>query len=250
MKVMKLRITHPFADSGSNMPDFYRRIDNNILEGKPTIILIDGKTQSGKSTLARSICMRYNQDYKRFFTVKDFISFLNEIKNKCELTYDTTGKLIFAKIPNEYLFKWILFDEVELEAPIEDLWKNRNKVLTSITSGFGFLKENLIMTLPDITGVSKRIYKNITFRITTRSYLNNFKKITRKAYIKIPIYDDNKNKYFWVTVQEHTIPFIAEDHIYNAEKTHNFFFQQLPTWDKELNKPKEDYLNPNFYRRE
>jgi len=240
MRVMKLKITHPFEETGQTMPDFYRRIDNNILEGKPTIIIIDGKTQSGKSTLARKICIRYDPNYRRFFTIKNFIDFLNEIKGKCKLTYDDTGKLIFAEIPEEYKHIWILFDEVELEAPVENMWKNRNKVLTSITSGFGFLKQNLILTLPDLTGISKRIYKNITFRISTRSYLNSFKTITRKAFIKIPIYDDNKNKYFWVTVEDHAIPFIAEDNIYNAEKTHNFFFQQLPNWDKDINKTFEN----------
>lgn len=250
----KLRVTHPFSQSDFEFPDYHQRIDDNLTMRRPTIILIDGKSQTGKSELARMVCSEYDPDYKRFFTVDELLDYLSEIAKKCEFIRDKNGKLIDVRVPPEYMRRWYLFDEVQMESPDEDRYKNRNKVLVSIAGGFGFLLPGFIMTLPDLTGISRKLYKNITFRISTMSKLNRNREIERTAFIKLAIYDDNKNRYFWRTVEINKIPFIKESEdrrIYHAEKTHNFFVTQLDKWRGEMKMDysgsgKEESVNKHF----
>jgi hypothetical protein len=225
----RARIIHPFEKSGNNFPNFYQRIKKNLLEGKPCLIIIDGKSQTGKSTLARYICKEYDPNYKLFFTVSDILEHLQFLKSKLEKTAD--GKLF---LPKEYQNKWTFFDEPQLETPRQTFWAERNMILQAYTSAFGFLHNHLIMALPNIRGISDIILTNITFRISVVSHLKPDNSIMRKAYVKIPLFNDNKNKYFWVRVEDYTIPFIEKDLEYESKKTNNFFNVQLPKWEKEI----------------
>jgi len=232
-----LAITLPFQHDSFEFPDFWKRIDENIAMGRPTIIPIDGKSQTGKSTVARLICRTYASIYHRFFTVDSLINYLSECGSKCKFTFNSNHRPIKVFVPPELYKQWFLFDEIQLEAPDEKRYTDRNLVLLAITSGFGFLKPNLIMTMPDLTGISRKVYKNITFRMSTTAHLGPHREIVRDAWIKTAIYDDNKNRYFWRTVEKYRIPVIKEtedDRIYDSEKAHNFFHVQLEKWKSQM----------------
>jgi len=123
-------------------------------------------------------------------------------------------------------------------------------IIESFTSSFGFLKQNIILCLPNIKGLSDIVLTNISMRITVRSFLQ--KKygrsgVIRKGYVKIPLWDERHNKFLWTTVEEYTIPDIADDIAYNVKKARNFFDNALDDWQKRLNteakiKPYTPYL--------
>lgn len=227
---MKLRITHPFEDTGDNMPSFYDRINDNIYLRRPTVILIDGKSQTGKTTIGRDVCKKYDNDYKIVFTVDQLLEYLLNMRDKCFKGYDENHKKIWV-VPNEIMFKWILFDEPQLDIPKERWQSDRNLVITLISSGFGFLNPQMIMCLPNISGIRDTLYTNLLFRMTISSYLTINRDIKRKAIIRKPYFDERSKKYKWsMPVEEHTIPFIERDKEYENRKYDNFFDVQLPKW--------------------
>jgi hypothetical protein len=239
-----LRVVNPFSQSEGKYLTFNDRIRQNKLEGKPCLIIIDGKSQTGKSTLARYICKQFDENYKTFFTVNDLLNNLIEIKNNLKFEND---KWI---LPKEMLNHWNFFDEPSLEfGTQEGFWNERNKIMIAYTSGFGFLHNHLVMALPNIKGLSDIILTNITFRITVTSRILKDNTVLRKAFIKTPIYDEFKNRYFWVTVEEYKIPIIQEDKLYDSNKTNNFFNNQLPKWNERLN-PKIEIKTPTKYMKE
>lgn len=237
VKIKRIKIRHVWNKIEEKIPDLFQRINDNIMQKAPTVILIDGKTQTGKSTLARYICSRYDPNYTTIFTVEDFLKYLNFLYSKLE---NIDGELM---LPKQYCYKWILFDEVELETPSQKFYADKNIVLQSIIAGFGFLKQNMIMTLPDLRGISELLYINITMRISVKRFLNYNKEIVRTAFIKIPLYNDNKRKYWWINVQASKIQPIETDKVYNTNKTKNFFETQLPKWTTQLkiNSSDDDY---------
>lgn len=248
MHVDKLRVQKLFKDNSNKYPNFNQRIRQNRLEGKPNLIIIDGKSQTGKSTLARYICSEFDKDYKLFFTVDDILQYLAFLRNNLETKDD---KLF---LPLIYQDKWTFFDEPQLETPRQSFWSDRNMILQAYTSSFGFLHNHLVMALPNIKGISDIILTNITFRISVMSRLKNNNEILRKAYVKIPLFNDNKNKWYWVTVEEYRIPKIDSDLNYDSRKTNNFFNVQLPKWENQLNKnkwmPTGASINPILNKKE
>ena len=219
----KPRTISNFLQTGQDMPSFYRRIQKTMNTRLINMIIITGKSQTGKSTLARKICEEFDKDYITVFTVEEFLEVLEKAKDD-ELSYT-----------NKFLF----FDEPELEVSRNEWWSNRNKVLTFILSSFGFLHLNIVMALPNIKGLSDIILTNINLRIDVKADYNEFKKeIVRYGFIKKAIWSDMKNKFIWVTVEAHKIPTIERDEKYELGKRHNFFDVQLPKWREDINKQK------------
>lgn len=230
------RTLRDFQMTGQHLPNFYNRIDKIRYTNLINMIIIDGKSQTGKSTLAKNICEKYDPNYITVFTIEELLSYLE----KCKENEDTNqGRFIF-------------FDEPELEVNRNEWWTDRNRVLTFILSSFGFLHNNIVMALPNIKGLSDIILTNISLRISVKADYDEFKKrIVRKAIIKKAIWSDMKNKFIWITTEIHTIPDIEKDMNYEQLKRHNFYDVQLPKWRSQINKNndiKEFTKSPYFVR--
>jgi len=236
----------------SRMPDLFQRIVDTIRMGKPCLIVIDGKSQTGKSTLARLICQTFDQHYKTFFQVKDIIDHLNYLKGKTYWNQWLDDKFEWHDeytLPYEYQNKFTFFDEPQIAGGSNyEFWSERNQILSAYTSTFGFLHQSLVMALPNIFGISPTILTNITMRIKIRSFLGRNKNIVRKAYIDIPneFATDMKGKYFWRGVEVWTIPDIEPDSEYNTRKTKNFFDVALPEWERKLGMGKQEWMMPQM----
>lgn len=233
--IRRIRIVSPYRDASYLMPTFYERIDKQIRSKLVTLIIIDGKAQTGKSTLARSICEHYcGKEYKRFYTIQEILDYLKGWAKKI-IKYNPDGSYYLdQKELDQIQNRWLLFEEPQLEASRQEYWSERNLILQSITSSYGFLHNPLIMTLPNIKGITDMVMTNISLRITVRAWENSLGNMVRKAYIRLPEFNEMKNKWYWTTVQHHTIPFIEADPLYNAEKAHNFFVNQLDKWNNSL----------------
>ena len=234
----KLHITHPFEKSGIEFPTFYQRINDSIFLKSPVVIPIDGKSQSGKTQLARHIGKSYDEDFRTFWQVKDFIKYFFEIKDHLEIIDG------LKYVPQKYYCKWLLFEEPQGEMPTMQFWSDRNWVMQQITSEFGFLLNGLLLPMPNIKGISPMIYTNITFRMSIVKYRQG-KEVVRKAYIKKPIWLDNKNKYIWITVESYKIPFIEDDKQYKSDKIENFFYNDLPEMAMRLKMDSFDFRKIN-----
>ena len=105
-----------------------------------------------------------------------------------------------------------------------------------IVSSFGWLHNHIVMTLPNIKGLSEVILTNLTMRITVKADEGKTGEIRRRAYIKKPLWSDFKNKYIWVTVESHDIPLIEKDQAYEDGKANNFFNTQLVSWKEKIDR--------------
>jgi energy-coupling factor transporter ATP-binding protein EcfA2 len=196
------------------------------------LIVVTGKSQVGKSTLAKHMCGVFDRTYKTVFTTDQLLDYIEEIR---DYYYNDYEKWL------RYRYKWIFWDEPQLETDKTEFWSQRNIVLGMLTSSFGFLKQNMICALPNIRRLSDNLLTNLTFRVDVKAVLDRDKKIKRIAYIKKPLFIERKNKFGWVTCQIYTIPEIEEDKGYNKDKADNFFKTQLPAW-------RERIRNEGLYR--
>lgn len=232
-------VTGLFDRAGEGIPNYFRRIDDTIALGRVNIIIIDGKTQTGKSTLGRKICSMYDKDYVRVWTTEDI---LKHLKNMKEAWLNGDKKSVYGR--------WILFEEPQLEAPRQEYWNQRNMIIQMITSSYGFLKQHMILTLPNVKGISDVVLTNVSLRITVRSNLNRDRKIERRGYVKIPIFNEMKNKYMWICAEEYKIPLIDMDSDYDSEKANNFFNTQLEKWEKRLTADRKMYDMEGFFTKQ
>ena len=190
------------------------------------MILIDGKSQMGKSTVADYIASRYDSEYRLVYTVEDYLNYLTELRDKWQ-----------KGLYNECQYRWVFWDEPQMEIPRTQFWSERNSIIQSITSSFGFLKPSLVMALPNIKGLSDMVMTNVLFRMTIQAKLDKDKNIIRKAWIKTCYFDERRNKFGWRLVEEHTIPRlqdIMQDKNYADQKIYNFFNTQLNKWREKL----------------
>lgn len=225
---LHLKITRLYEDTGRRFPNWQKRIEQQLKLGRINMIIVDGKAQTGKSTLARYIAKKYDDKFVQIFQVEEILTYLEKLKGWW-----------YAGQHDKIYNKWIFFDEPQLETPKQEFWSQRNMVIQAFTSSFGFLHNHLIMALPNIKGLSDVILTNISMRITVKSYLGKSEDIIRKGYIKLPIWNEFKQKFFWVSVEDFTIPTIEEDCQYIADKADNFFNNQLEKWKNKLKiKPK------------
>jgi len=187
------------------------------------MIIIDGKAQTGKSTLGDHIARKYDPNYKLVYTVEEILEYLHFLKD-----------LWFSGRKEEIYNKWIFWDEPQLETPKQEYWSQRNQIIQAFTSSFGFLHNHLVLALPNVKGLSDMVLTNISLRFSVVSFLNKKKEIIRKAYVKMPMYNEMKRRFYWTTVEEHTIPEWLMTKEYYDAKANNFFNTQLNKWDVKL----------------
>lgn len=223
--VKRINITSPYQEPNIRIRNFLERIDYVRLLEMINLIAITGKSQSGKSTFARWICEKYDRHYVTVFTVEDILNYIDKIK---KLYYDDMEEW------KRMRWKWIFWDEPQLEIDKTEFWSQRNIVLGMLTSSYGFLKQNMVVALPNLRKLSDNLLTNLTYRIDMKAVLGRNREIIRKAYFKKPIYIERKNKYGWTTFQQITVPFIEEDKKYDKAKADNFFNTQLPMWRKRV----------------
>jgi len=220
-----IKFTQLYKSSGERYPTFWQRI-NEIRElERVNMIIVDGKAQTGKSTLAQYIAKHYDINHKTVFTVKEILDYVKEIGEVYFNDYERWKTL---------RYKWVFWDEPQLEAVRNEWWSQRNTVIQLITSSYGFLKLNLIMALPNIKGLSDIILTNISMRISVKSVLDFNRKIKRIATIRKPFFLEHRNKFVWIAVETFNIPDIPMDLKYENDKAHNFFKVQLPAWHERL----------------
>lgn len=96
-KYFKARTLTDFQNTGHSISNFYRRIEKTMNTHLINMIVITGKSQTGKSTLARTICAKYDAEYTTVFTIEDLLNYLEKCKEN------------ESSVRN----KWIFFDEPE-----------------------------------------------------------------------------------------------------------------------------------------
>lgn len=205
-------IISPYKEQDVRISNWRERIDEILKLHSVNVILIDGRTRSGKSRLAKFIAYERDPNFKRFWSIKDIISYAFNFEND----------------------RWIILEEPQLEANRLRFWDDRNLVLSMFISAYGFTNNHLIMTLPNIKGISDMLLTNVSLRITVVARLNNKDQIVRKAYFKKALWNEKRQKYIWTTVEEFTIPNIDDDPNYEEDKRKNFM-EKLKEWDKRLN---------------
>lgn len=220
---LKLNITPLFHNEKYKYPNYFQRIDECIFLGLLPIIIIDGKSQTGKSTLAKYICRTYDKNFITTFRMEQILEWLGWVDEEWRSgrSYNVKGR-------------FIMYDEPQADAPTTDFQSPRNKIVKKFFSMSGMLKIGLVMALPDLLGISKTLYRNILMRISlTVRKVGNEKR--RYGFVKIPFYDEFANKYKWLTVERFPIPELPHDEPeYMKLKNENFFDVQLPKWREEM----------------
>jgi hypothetical protein len=203
MQLMDFRMTDPFANTRVEIAGVFDRIDSYLRMKKVCIILVDGQIQNGKSTFARWLVSKYDSSPEIIFTAEKLLEYLN-------------NNIDNPKIQN----KWILFDELELQAGSTEFRTDRNFVIRAVISSFGYLHNHLIMTCPSMKGIDAQVREMINWRITIRTYEYK-KQLIRKAYVKKPYWDKNE-KMKWLTFEELKIPIVERSLDYETNKINNF----------------------------
>jgi hypothetical protein len=225
---MRLHITPLFADFGGNFPTINDRIRECKATGLVPLIIIDGKSQTGKSTLAKKICGEYDPNFKLVFTVEDVVEYMEEL-----------GELYNAGKIEDALNRVMFWDEPQGDIT-KKFWDERNEIIQQITSMWGFLKPMLVMALPNVSGLSDIILTNMLMRISIKARLDKTDgTIIRKAYVRIPWEDMKRNKWRWTItpVEVYTVPKledITQDKGYMDRKVNNFFNTQMTKWKTKL----------------
>lgn len=193
------------------------RIDRKIALGLPNTIVIEGSGQTGKTTLGRFICMHYDKDYNLLYSVKDAFKVLDDYKER-----------YFSGDKTSMLWKFNLLDEPQLESPSVKFRDERAIALQQIIGAWGELKQNLVLTLPDVGDIGKRFYRNVTYRIQMSVRKN--RQTGEREYIAMiyrpykPIW---KLTWTWIKVGRFLVPNVEQDSEYLTRKMDNFFNEKL-----------------------
>jgi len=197
-------------------PTIWDRIDTNISLGLPNNIVIEGRAQTGKTTFGRYICLHYDLNYNLLYSVQDAFKILDNYKAQ-----------YFAG-STAMLWKWNLLDEPQLEAPSVKYRDERALALQQIIGSWGELKQNLVLTLPDMGDIGKRFYRNLTYRIQMSVKKN--KQTGEREYIAI-FYRPYKpiwiNTWKWLRIGKFIVPNVEKDVDSLERKMDNFFNDKL-----------------------
>jgi hypothetical protein len=118
------------------------------------------------------------------------------------------------------LWKWIWFEEIQGEA-LRSQWHNqRNIVIGQIVGMWGELKQNLVMTCPDIDDISPRLFRNIACRIIVDAEWK-IDHVQRTAFLFKPKKDIQKKGYKWGGAGMFAIPEIVRAEPYLSGKMEN-----------------------------
>jgi hypothetical protein len=217
-KKANLRKLRDFQKNDFGIDGYLRRIKRREKAGLINMIIIDGISQSGKTTFGRSICEVFDPNYVTIFKIRELMKFLRELKSRGEY--------------KDYV--WVLIDEPQNEVDKNEWWDQRNKALTKIMSSYGFQHVNVVMCLPNVKRLSDSILTNLSLRISVVANFNErTNEIVRKAFIKKAMWSDKKNKHIWITTEVHTIQDIPKNEEYEKRKR-DVYYNNLEEWDKEL----------------
>jgi hypothetical protein len=218
----KLHVTSLRDKGGYNLPGYLDRIDAQIRKGKILMILIDGQGQVGKTTFGGYLCNEYDREYVPVYTIEDIVKYLLWAKEE------------WLKGNQAYVTgKFLLYDEPQIDCARNEYYSKRNIILEKFTSAYGFLKNGLVLCLPTPKGLSDRILINLTLRISLDVWEMRGGGIIRKGFVKLPKWNDIKQKHYWTTVEKFTIPFIKEQK-WLPQKMENFFDTQLNKWASDM----------------
>jgi hypothetical protein len=231
MQILKLQITKLMSDAVDDLPLYSELIADRFFMRLPIAILCDGGSQVGKTVWCKKeLCERYDKHYLTMWEIDDFLNYYDGIESELEIektAIDGTEKTLYH-VPKKYIGRWILFEEPENEVPKSQFWSDRNTIMLKIANTQGFLRNAIVMPLPDIRGLSDLYYKNICFRATINAKCDKqHTEIKRICRIKIPLWNEYRKKYYWDTIHRFYIPYIPEDKIYNSDKIDFFFHKQL-----------------------
>ena len=130
------------------------RLDKRMAAGMPCAVIIIGPGQSGKTTCGKFICQHYRQQYALWYSVKDMFATMHEYERRYE-----AGDWGFR-------WNWHLFDEPQGEAPAKKWADERLMAIETVFSMYGELKPNVVMCLPDLSDLTKRMYRNVALIIS------------------------------------------------------------------------------------
>jgi hypothetical protein len=246
-RIRNFKIGSPFNSFKPQIKKVDQRISDVIEKGLINVIFVDGRSQSGKSTYADNKIKCWDPNYTLVYNAEDIFKLLERYKTLLKI--DSEGHIGKPENINLILWKWILFEEPQNQLS-KKFWDERTTIITQLTSTWGFLKNQLVLTMPDCAGLPKipTIMINLTCKITIKMFLKNHVKI-RRYYVYIPHKNYRTENYFWGSaVESGLIPELQLSPEYFEKKYHNFFNVQMKKWEEDLHI--ERRKNEFFIKRE
>ncbi|MCX6820651.1 MAG: hypothetical protein NT016_01760 [Candidatus Aenigmarchaeota archaeon] len=228
---MSSRPLSPFRTSDLRQPSCFDRTDDNMFCGKINVVVIEGPSQSGKTTLGGWWATRYDPKPRLLYNAREALDMCKEYlalyREEEERGVDITRRSM--------LWKWNVLDEPQQEAPSAKWLDERAQVIAQIVNGYGFLKQNLVLTLPDLGDIGKRVYSNnLTYRIKV-DVRKIAGKASRRAYFYFPYKPIWKDKWTWKDAGYMDVPRIVLPEGWAARKLVNFD-EKLERWEKNLDR--------------
>jgi hypothetical protein len=186
--------------------DFGETIKYNLDHRKNVLVIIVGQQRSGKSYAGLQLCETYDSKFDKnaiCFSMKDFMQFVRTQRNK-----------------------WVLFDEVGVEFDNVLWWSTPIRIMKYIVETYASRQINLVMTLPNLVGMSTAI-KDLSYFII---------RMHQPRYgLLIGIWTDHISKmgYKWLQHLEFGMPSqsIIEDY---EKKKDSFLSKKSIDWSREL----------------
>lgn len=216
----------PFRSNDAwRQPSIFDQINENNACGMINFVPVEGRSQSGKSTLGWWICTRYDPSPVLVYTADELLDLMDNYTRRFEAGDRTM------------LYKWVMFDEPQQEAFNKRESDARADAIVQVVNGFGFLKQNLCVCLPDLGEIGKHIYTtNLTIRIVIK-VRRKHGQVYRTGYVyqgSKPIWE---TKWKWYDKGYFRIPWIDLPAGYMPRKTDNFK-DKLGRWRDDLERLK------------
>ena len=186
--------------------DFGATIEYNLSHRQNNLIIIVGRQRSGKSYAGLQLCETYDSKFNKdalCFSMKDFMKFVRSQRNR-----------------------WLLFDEVGVEFDNVLWWSTPVRIMKYIVETYASRQLNLVMTLPNLVGMSTAI-KDLSYYI--------IRMFQPRYGLLIGIWTDHINKmgYKWLQYLEFGMPSQAIIDEYEKKKD-SFLTQKSIDWSREL----------------
>ena len=228
--LQRFDIKSPYSMGTFRGLTYRERINIRINRGLICETLIDGISQSGKSTKGEMLCKEYDPNYTLVQTVEDIIRYVENLKRLYK-----QGKY------NRVFNRWILWDEPEAEVPKQQFWDDRNIIADQMVSTWGFLKQHLVLCLPDTSKI--RITPNILMKISVvvKGRKPNLK---RTGYVRLPFFNQKTQKWGWTLnpVEQFNIEEYKFSESYEKRKVDFFFNNLVPRWKLQMRKEQPNYV--------
>lgn len=186
--------------------DFDATVRYNLDHRQNVIVIIVGRQRSGKSYAGLKMCETYDPKFDKnamCFSMKDFMEFVRTQRRR-----------------------WILFDEVGVEFDNILWWSTPVRIMKYLVETYASRQLNLVMTLPNLVGMSTAI-KDLSYFII-RMYQPRYG-------LLIGIWTDHISKmgYKWLQHLEFGLP--SQDIIKEYEKKKDSFLTKKSIdWSREL----------------